>query len=175
MEDCVRALNSKYLESGVDIDVHRVVIRGKSLEAYTALAAIANEADPEHKVFSAATSYYGISDIVSLAKNAHKFESHYFEKLLGAKYEEKPEVYEDRSPVNHADRIVAPLLLLQGKLDKVVSPEQAQKICDTVQKKGGVCEIMYFDGEGHGFTVPAYQKRALDSELAWYKEHLKLQ
>jgi hypothetical protein len=33
------------------------------------------------------------------------------EKLIGGTIEDIPEVYEDRSPVTHADRIVSPLIV----------------------------------------------------------------
>lgn len=46
-----------------------------------------------------------------LARDTHKFESHYLEKLVGGTPEEIPEIYKARSPVYHAENIIAPLLV----------------------------------------------------------------
>ena len=41
----------------------------------------------------------------------HKFESHYLFKLIGGAFDEVPEIYEERSPINRLDNIVVPLLV----------------------------------------------------------------
>ena len=66
------------------------------------------------KVFATGASLYGVSDVARLASDTHKFESHYADGLLGGTPEEIPDVYKDRSPVTHADRIEAPLLVCQS-------------------------------------------------------------
>jgi dipeptidyl aminopeptidase/acylaminoacyl peptidase len=71
------------------------------------LASLVNR--PE--VYAAGTSLYGVSDLAKLTEDAHKFESRYLEKLVGGTPEEVPELYKARSPVNHADKIEAPLLV----------------------------------------------------------------
>ena len=62
------------------------------------------------KVFSAATSSYGVSDLRKLYEFTHKFESKYLSKLLGGTPEEIPEVFKARSPIYHVDNIASPLL-----------------------------------------------------------------
>jgi Prolyl oligopeptidase family len=63
------------------------------------------------EVFATGTSLYGVSDVARLAADTHKFESRYADGLLGGTPEEIPDVYKARSPVTHADRIEAPLLV----------------------------------------------------------------
>ena len=63
------------------------------------------------RVFAAATSLYGISDLEKLYEFTHKFESKYLGKLLGGIPQEIPDVYKTRSPIYHADNIVSPLLV----------------------------------------------------------------
>lgn len=67
---------------------------------------------PVVTTFAAGTSLYGVSDLRKLGEDTHKFESRYLEKLIGGTMDEIPKVYEERSPVFHADRIVTPLLVL---------------------------------------------------------------
>lgn len=65
-------------------------------------------------VFAAGTSSYGISDLKLLAEDTHKFESHYLFKLIGGTPREVPDIYDARSPVKHADKIIVPLLVSIG-------------------------------------------------------------
>lgn len=104
VEDCVLATQNL---SKTHIDSQRVFIRGGSSGGYTTLAAICNAPD----VFAGATSLYGISDLAKLVEDTHKFESKYMDKLLGGTIKEIPEVYRERSPVFHADKIKTPLLV----------------------------------------------------------------
>ena len=90
------------------VDPKRIVIRGRSADSYTALAAISN--GPDASAFAAGTSSYGISDLKPLAEDMHKFESHYLFKLIGGAFDEVSEIYEERSPINRLDNIVVPLL-----------------------------------------------------------------
>jgi dipeptidyl aminopeptidase/acylaminoacyl peptidase len=62
-------------------------------------------------VFNAGASLYGISDLIKLDEFTHKFESRYSEKLLGGTVQECENVYRERSPVNNASKIKAPLLV----------------------------------------------------------------
>lgn len=91
------------------IDGARVAIRGGSAGGFTTLVAISIAPEPAY--FKAACSLFGVSDLVALAKFTHKFELRYMDKLLGGTPQEVPEVYAARSPLNHADKIVTPLLV----------------------------------------------------------------
>jgi len=62
-------------------------------------------------VFAAGTSSYGISDLRKLGEGTHKFESRRLGKLMGGTVDEIPHIYQERSPVFYADKIVAPLLV----------------------------------------------------------------
>ena len=95
-------------------DAERLVIRGGSAGGYTTLRALTTTT-----IFAAGISQYGIGDLEALARDTHKFEARYLDRLIGP-YPEAREVYRDRSPVHHLDRLAAPILLLQGTDDKVV-------------------------------------------------------
>ena len=93
-------------------------MRGGSAGGFTTLAAVSIAQEPGF--FKAATSFYGVSDLVSLAKFTHKFELRYMDKLLGGTPQEVPEAYAARSPVNHAGRIVTPLLVCLFFIEKKI-------------------------------------------------------
>ena len=70
-------------------------------------------------------SLFGIGDLETLARDTHKFESRYTDRLVGP-YPAMAERYRQRSPVHYLDEISCPVLVLQGLEDKVVPPSQAE-------------------------------------------------
>ncbi|KAJ7207938.1 Alpha/Beta hydrolase protein [Mycena pura] len=161
------------------VDPARIVIRGGSAGGFTALGAVSTAPDAAAAsrapfAFAAATSSYGISDIRRLVVDTHKFEAGYADGLLGGSIAEIPEVYAERSPVTHAERIVVPLLILQGDLDRVVPKEQAEAIFESIKRRGGVVEYHLYPGEGHGWRKEENMIDALERERAFYETVLKI-
>jgi dipeptidyl aminopeptidase/acylaminoacyl peptidase len=85
-----------------------------------------------------------------------------------------PDIYKDRSPINHADRIRSPLLVLQGADDEVVPPAQSELIVETIHNNGGTAEYKLYEGEGHGWRKADTIKDALERELAFYRSTFNL-
>jgi dipeptidyl aminopeptidase/acylaminoacyl peptidase len=78
--------------------------------------------------------------------------------------------YEERSPINFADQIKAPLLLLAGGNDPRCPKEETQQVVDALKKHGGRVDAKVYENEGHGFArvenqIDAY-KRVADFLLA---------
>ena len=90
VDDCVNG--AKYLADQGRVDGKRLIITGGSAGGYTTLCAITFR-----DVFKAAASYFGVSDAEALAKDTHKFESRYLDKLIGP-YPERRDIYQARSP-----------------------------------------------------------------------------
>ena len=85
------------------------------------------------------------------------------------------EVIRARSPANFPEKINTPLLLLQGTEDKVVPPNQSEKIFEVLKKKGTPTGMLLFVGEGHGFRSAPNIKRALEAELYFYSKILGIE
>ena len=114
-------------ESG-DADRARLGIRGGSAGGWTALAAVTSGLrDAPEAVFSAATSYYGVSDLRPFVTDTHDFESRYLDGLIGP-LPEADALYEERAPVGHVTPLTCPVLLLQGLDDPIVPPSQSEAI-----------------------------------------------
>ena len=160
VEDCVNA--AKYLVDRGNVDADRLMIRGGSAGGYTTLAALTFT-----DVFKAGASHYGISDLEVLAQDTHKYESRYLDSLIGP-YPERRDIYLDRSPLYHVDKLSCPLILFQGLEDKVVPPNQAELMLDALRKKGLPVAYVPFEGEQHGFRKSENIKRALEIELYFY-------
>lgn len=106
--DVTDSVNSvKELAGSDKVDPKRITITGGSAGGYTVLNSMCTVSD----VFAAGTSSYGISNLFNLATGTHKFESRYLDGLLGGTPDEVADVYKDRSPYFHADKIKSPLLV----------------------------------------------------------------
>ncbi len=126
-------------------DPRRLAIKGGSAGGFTTLAALTRT-----KAFAAGISQFGVASLEALATDTHKFESRYLDGLVGP-YPQDREVYLDRSPLSHVDDLSAPILLLQGREDKVVPPNQAEMMAEAARRNGLPVALIMFDGEGHGF------------------------
>ena len=162
VDDCIHA--ARYLADRGDIDGDRLIIRGGSAGGYTTLSALVF-----HDVFALGASYYGIADIEALALDTHKFESRYLDSMIGP-YPEQIEKYRERSPIHFVDQISSPLILLQGREDKVVPPAQAELMVAALEEKGLPYAYLEFEGEAHGFRDSENIKRALEAEMYFYSK-----
>ena len=117
--------------------------------------------------FRGGASYYGVSDVAALARDTHKFESRYLDWLIGP-YPERADLYRERSPLTHADRLRCPVIFFQGAEDRVVPPNQTEMMVEALRRQGIPVGYLLFAGEQHGFRRAETIKRALDAELYFY-------
>jgi dipeptidyl aminopeptidase/acylaminoacyl peptidase len=160
VDDCINAAG--YLAGQGLVDQHRMAIRGGSAGGFTTLAALVF-----HDVFAAGASHYGVGDLEGLARDTHKFESHYLDRLV-APYPAGLELYRARSPIHFTERISCPLLVLQGLDDHVVPRAQAEQLVAALHEREIPYAYLPFAGEGHGFRSAANITRALEAELSFY-------
>jgi dipeptidyl aminopeptidase/acylaminoacyl peptidase len=164
VEDC-RAAARALAEIGL-VDGDRVVIRGGSAGGFTVLRALTTGDD-----FAAGASLYGVADLEALARDTHKFESRYLDRLVGP-YPEARDVYVARSPIHAVDRLRTPLIVLQGMEDEVVPPAQAEVMVAALKENRVPHAYLTFEGEQHGFRQAASIRRAIEAELSFYGQVL---
>ncbi len=162
VDDCVNG--ARYLVERGFVDGNRLAIRGGSAGGYTTLCALTFR-----DTFKAGASHYGISDLEALAKDTHKFESRYLDTLIGP-YPERRDLYVERSPIHFTDRLSCPMILFQGLEDKVVPPNQAEKMVEAMRAKKLPVAYLTFEGEQHGFRKAENIKRVLEAELYFYSK-----
>lgn len=160
VDDCCNG--ARYLVDRGRVDGERLAIRGGSAGGYTTLSALAFR-----DVFDAGASHYGVSDLEALARDTHKFESRYLDRLIGP-YPERRDLYLARSPIYHLEGLTCPIIFFQGLEDQVVPPAQAETMVTALQEKGIPVAYVPFEGEQHGFRRAENIKRALDAELYFY-------
>jgi len=160
VDDCVNA--ACYLVERGEVDGDRLIIRGSSAGGYTTLCGLTFR-----DVFRAGASYYGIGDLEALARDTHKFEARYEDRLVGP-YPQRRDLYHDRSPVHFTDRLSCPVIFFHGLDDKVVPPSQAEAMVAALRAKKLPVAYVRFEGEQHGFRKAETIRRALDAELYFY-------
>jgi dipeptidyl aminopeptidase/acylaminoacyl peptidase len=158
VDDCING--AEYLIRQRLVDPERLAIRGGSAGGYTTLAAIAFR-----DVFRAGAAYFGISDLETFAKETHKFESRYLDKLVGP-YPQHRDRYVARSPIHQ--RLSCPVIFFQGLEDAIVPPNQSERMYQALRAKGVATAYLAFEGEQHGFRRADTIRRCLEAELYFY-------
>lgn len=148
-------------EAGL-VDPARMAIRGSSAGGYTVLCGLAFR-----KVFTAGASYYGVADLEGLAADTHKFESHYTDRLIGTLPQARDR-YRQRSPFRHPEGITVPVIFFQGLDDRVVPPNQAERMVEALRRQGVAVAYLTFEGEGHGFRNASTIRQTNEAELYFY-------
>lgn len=130
-----------------EVDGGRVCSYGASFGGYASLMVAAREP----AMFKCAVGYAGVYDLNTLftkeTTQEYKIAFNQYVNFLG----EDKEQLNRFSPVNLADRISAPVMLVHGGLDKTTPPENAERMRAALIKAGRPPEWMFAASEGHGF------------------------
>lgn len=143
------ASGAAYLADQGLVDRQKTVILGGSAGGYTVLQSLVDKPG----FYKAGVCLYGVSNQFGLAMDTHKFEAHYSDSILGP-LPEAAELYRDRSPLFHADKIVDPMIVFQGEDDNVVPRNQSDAIVESLKQRGIPHEYHVYAGEGHGWRKP---------------------
>jgi dipeptidyl aminopeptidase/acylaminoacyl peptidase len=169
VEDC--ATVARALAANGIADPERIAIRGGSAGGWTAGASLTGTA-PGADIYRCGAIYYPILDLAGWRTGeTHDFESRYLDGLVGP-WPETEERYRERSPVNRADRLDRPFLLLQGTEDQICPPVQSERLLARVAGRGVPHAYLTFDGEQHGFRRHATIVASIEAELSFYGQVL---
>lgn len=160
MDDTVAA--AEHFVAQGQADENRLIVKGGSAGGYTALCCLAFR-----DIFAAGASYYGISELVGLATETHKFESRYHDTLIG-EWPAQEALFCERSPLGKADQVKAPVIFFQGSEDPVVPKAQTEAMVSALRICGVPVAYYLFEGESHGFKEATHIRQALEAELAFY-------
>ncbi|TKR76574.1 hypothetical protein L596_017693 [Steinernema carpocapsae] len=161
---------AKFLAEHGKVDPAKICITGSSAGGYLVLSSLIKEP----QTFAAAVCIYGVCDLVELYKDSHKFESGYNDLLIG-KYPEEAAVYDERSPINHIDKIKSPVAFIHGTEDPVVPWKQSEAFYEALKKKGITTALMLLEGESHGFRSAAAISKSTDAGYVFLAKALGIE
>jgi dipeptidyl aminopeptidase/acylaminoacyl peptidase len=144
-----------WLATQPGLDHRRAALFGGSYGGYLVEAGLAFQ--PER--WAAGVSVVGISSLVTFLQNTASFRRKVREAEYGS-LDDDADFLRHASPLTHADRIRAPLLLLHGANDPRVPVEEARQLQARLRDQGNECDLIVYPDEGHGL---AKQSNRLDA------------
>lgn len=153
-------------------DPHRICIVGASYGGYAALAGAAFTP----KLYACAVSINGVSDLpMMLGYEKGQFGSDsdsvaYWQQDIGSQFDSN---VVNRSPVNSADDVQAPVLLLHSTNDTVVPIVQSQEMASALTRFGKPVSLVELQGDDHWLSKAATRLEVLEDTERFLHQYLK--
>jgi dipeptidyl aminopeptidase/acylaminoacyl peptidase len=168
VDDVLNALDS--FRNMSRVDPKRIAFVGTSHGALVSLLAVAKTDKVKALVFG-----YGVADIYKwfkyLQDNKLLGDDALTQKVYGKGPEDKPDNFKIRNAITVLNHVKAPVLILQGKKDIIVPPEQGQILQDELTKLRKSSDLKIYPNSGHGFLI--YREREIKrhgADSVEYKE-----
>ncbi len=140
----------KFLETLDYVDPERIGVFGGSYGGFMTFLQMTKYADAGWKAGSA---WIGVSNLKTFFDNSKPYLKYFIISHLGT-YEEQKELWEDRSAINHIEKIRAPIQMIHGVNDPrcpiIESRQFRDKLVEMGKKEGEDFEYVEFADEGHG-------------------------
>lgn len=155
------------------IDPSQVCIVGASYGGYAALAGAAFTPD----VYKCSVAIAPVSDLSAMLteERSRYGRDHwvisYWEGVM-ADGDARRQRLNDASPINAADQVRAPVLLIHGEDDTVVPISQSERMERALKRAGKPVEFVRLKGEDHWLSVPETRLQMLTALDAFLKTHM---
>ncbi|HEX6510255.1 MAG TPA: S9 family peptidase [Chloroflexota bacterium] len=144
----------RYLISQGIADPKRVAITGGSYGGYATLAGVTFTPD----LYAAAVSNVGPSNLITLLKSIPPYweagRRSLYARVGDPTTPAGREQLTKQSPLNFADRIKTPLMVVQGANDPRVNKSESDRIVIALRDRGFPVKYLVAENEGHGFATP---------------------
>ena len=149
-------------------DPARVCVVGGSYGGYAALWAVLR--NPER--YRCAASWAGVTDWDKMLRYDRRVLTRSAGKRWTAQIEGEEELdLKDVSPMRRAASLSRPVLLAHGTLDDNVPIEQYVDMEKAARASGAPLTTLVIEGEGHGFSLAANEKRWYDALDQFLRQH----
>ncbi len=167
MQDDVTDATRWAVQAGI-ASADRICIFGGSYGGYAALMGAAREP----KLYRCAIGYAGIFDLAAAEKigdiRSRNSGLHYLKQVLGDDMAKRRE----RSPIHHAEKIQAAVMLVHGTLDRRTPLAHAQRMRDALRDAGHDVEWHVAAGQGHGIFGDEPRRDLYARVLAFLSKHI---
>jgi dipeptidyl aminopeptidase/acylaminoacyl peptidase len=150
-EDSVKDIGALFdwIAAQPDLDAKRVMVAGGSYGGYMSLAVATHYADR----IVGNVDVVGISNFISFLERTESYRRDLRRVEYGDERDPKMREFLTRiSPLNNAEKIRKPMLVVQGKNDPRVPLFEAEQIVERVRRNGTPVWYLMADNEGHGFA-----------------------
>lgn len=138
----------KYIEEHqTNLDSTKIVLFGGSYGGFMVLACLAFH--PE--LWAGGVDIVGIANFVTFLENTAGYRRAIREVEYGSLAGHR-DILEKISPINHANKITAPLYIIHGANDPRVPLSEAEQMVSKIKKNGGEVELLVYEDEGHGLS-----------------------
>nr|WP_237418098.1 prolyl oligopeptidase family serine peptidase [Actinomadura rayongensis] len=158
----------RHLRSTTDVDAERIAVMGGSYGGFAALSCLSRL---PHE-FAAGVSICGPTNLVTLARACPPTWRTFVDNVLGNP-EADAEKLAQRSPLNYAEAITAPLYVIQGALDPRVPQDEAEQLVTRLRDSGVDVRYDLYPDEGHGFSDRANKIRAYGEIADFISSHVR--
>ena len=172
-EDSVKDIGAllDWIATQPDLDKNRVVVFGGSYGGYMTLASMVHYNDR----LAGGIDVVGISNFVTFLTNTADYRRDLRRVEYGDERDPKMRAFQERiAPLNNAQKITKPMLIVQGRNDPRVPVTEAEQMVAKIRANGGDVWYLMAKDEGHGFR----KKQNRDFYLwtvAMFLERLKKQ
>ena len=162
----------KHLVSQGIVDPKRVGILGGSYGGYATLAGVAYTPD----LYAAGVAIVAPSNLKTLLEAIPPYweagRTIMYRRMGDPNTPEGKAQMERQSPLNSADKIKTPLLVVQGTNDPRVNIHEANQIVVALRDRGFPVEYMVAPDEGHGFARPVNNMAMIAKAEKFLAKHL---
>lgn len=154
------------------VDPKRACIVGGSYGGYVALAGVTLQ----HGIYRCAVADAPVTDLPTMLNRAEhangnsNAESRYWHAYMGATNAGDP-ILKTLSPARHAAEADAPILLIHGKQDTTVDPEQSAIMRRALTAAGKPFEFVEMPGEDHYLSKAATRTQMLQAAVAFVEKY----
>ena len=151
---------AEHLSAKDYIDGDRIGIQGWSYGGYMTLLAMTKGAD-----------HYAAGISVAPVSNWRFYDSIYTERFMRTP-QENADGYDDNSPINHAEKLEGPLLLVHGSADDNVHFQNAMEMVDALVAEGKDFDFFAYPNRNHGIYGGNTRLHLFSMMLDFMKENL---
>lgn len=159
----IRDLTSKH-----SVSKDKIGIMGRSYGGFMVLAAMTHYPN----LWAAGVDIVGISHFKTFLENTGAWRRKLRENEYGS-LEHDIDFFEEIAPLNHTEKISAPLLVFHGRNDTRVPVGEAEQLVSDMKKRDQKVELTIFENEGHQTEKIANHMTMHTDTANFFSKHLQ--
>jgi dipeptidyl aminopeptidase/acylaminoacyl peptidase len=164
MQDDLQDATHWLIKQGL-VDAKKVCIAGASYGGYAALMAAVKHSD----TFKCAASFAGVTDLEQIIRDANAFSN---KKVVRKQIGTDSDQLEATSPVNFANKINVPILLIHGTDDQIVPVKHSQVMAAALAQQNKQVDYIEIEEANHHLSNQGHRIKTLEAMADFFAKHL---